>query len=258
MNLNKKDLEVLLMLKSLKKDKLTVNIYENRALMGEAAANDIYDCMKRLLEKKDSINMIFAAAPSQNEVLENLIKKPIDWSRVNAFHMDEYEGLKKEDAQSFGNYLNEHIFNRVPFNKVYYVADYGLDYEQLLAQNHIDIVCLGIGENGHIAFNDPGVADFNDPVRIKRAKLDDVCRMQQVHDGCFKTFDDVPEYAYTLTIPQLTSADYMFCAVPAARKADAVYSTVTLDVTDKCPATILRRHDNAIMYCDSDSAKKLL
>ena len=96
---------------------------------------------------------------------------------INAFHMDEYVGLKKEDLQSFGNYLNEHIFNKVPFNKVYYVADYGLDYEQLLADNPIDIVCLGIGENGHIAFNDPGVADFNDPYRIKRAKLDDVCRM---------------------------------------------------------------------------------
>lgn len=246
------------MLKSLKKDKLTVNIYKTRECMGAAAAEDIYLCIKHLLDTKGTINMVFAAAPSQNEVLENLIKKPIEWGRINAFHMDEYVGLKKEDLQSFGNYLNEHIFNKVPFNKVYYVADYGLDYEQLLADNPIDIVCLGIGENGHIAFNDPGVADFNDPYRIKRAKLDDVCRMQQVHDGCFKAFDDVPEYAYTLTVPQLISADYMFCAVPAATKASAVYSIVTLDITDRCPATIMRCHGNAIMYCDSDSAQKLL
>ena len=246
------------MVKSLKKDKLAVNIYENRAVMGAAAADDIAACMEELLSEKASINMVFAAAPSQNDVLESLLKKPLDWNRVNAFHMDEYVGLKKEDPQSFGNYLNEHIFKKVPFANIYYVADYGLEYEKLLAENHIDIVCLGIGENGHTAFNDPGVADFNDPVRIKKAKLDDVCRMQQVHDGCFPTFDDVPEYAYTLTIPQMVSADYMFCVVPAATKADAVYNTVNAEISADVPATIMRLHDNAIMYCDPDSGAKLL
>ena len=246
------------MVKSLKKDKLAVNIYENRAVMGAAAADDIAACMEELLSEKASINMVFAAAPSLFDVLESLLKQPLDWNRVNAFHMDEYVGLKKEDPQSFGNYLNEHIFKKVPFANIYYVADYGLQYEKILAENHIDIVCLGIGENGHIAFNDPGVADFNDPVRIKKAKLDDVCRMQQVHDGCFPTFDDVPEYAYTLTIPQMVSADYMFCVVPAATKADAVYNTVNEEINDMCPATILRKHNNAIMYCDLDSGAKLL
>ena len=103
------------MVKTLTKDKLAVNIYENRTLMGEAAANDIAACMEKLLAEKDTINMVFAAAPSQNDVLESLLKKPLDWNRVNAFHMDEYVGLKKEDAQSFGNYLNEHIFKKVPF-----------------------------------------------------------------------------------------------------------------------------------------------
>lgn len=245
-------------LKELKKDKLSVEIYENRTAMGIAAADDIAECMERLLAEKETINMVFAAAPSQNDVLESLLKKPLAWDRVNAFHMDEYVGLGKEHPQSFGNYLNEHVFNKAPFKNVYYVADYGLDYEKILEENHIDIVCLGIGENGHIAFNDPGVADFNDPVRIKKAKLDDVCRMQQVHDGCFPTFQDVPEYAYTLTVPQMVSADYMFCVVPAATKADAVYNTVTLEITDMCPATILRRHDNATMYCDADSGIKLL
>lgn len=246
------------MLLNFKKDNLTVNVYENRTLMGAAAADDIAECMQKLLSEKETVNMVFAAAPSQNDVLESLIQKPIDWSRVNAFHMDEYVGLKKEDEQSFGNYLNQRVFKKVPFKNVYYVADYGLEYEQLLAENHIDIVCLGIGENGHIAFNDPGVADFNDPLRIKKAKLDDVCRMQQVHDGCFPTFDDVPEYAYTLTVPQMVSADYMFCVVPAETKADAVYDTVNLEITDACPATVLRKHKNAIMYCDSDSGKRLL
>lgn len=246
------------LLKGFKKDKLAVNVYVNRTEMGIAAAEDIAACMQRLLSEKETINMVFAAAPSQNDVLESLLKKPLDWSRVNAFHMDEYVGLSKEHPQSFGNYLNEHVFNKAPFKNVYYVADYGLEYEKLLGENHIDIVCLGIGENGHIAFNDPGVADFNDPVRIKKAKLDDVCRMQQVHDGCFPTFDDVPEYAYTLTVPQMVSADYMFCVVPAATKAEAVYNTVNLEITDMCPATILRRHDNAVMYCDADSGAKIL
>jgi len=246
------------MLLNFKKDKLAVNIFQTRAQMGEAAANDIAQCMTRLLAEKETINMCFAAAPSQNDVLESLLKKPLAWDRVNAFHMDEYVGLKKEDAQSFGNYLNEHIFQKVNFRNVYYVADYGLDYSRLLEENHLDIMCLGIGENGHIAFNDPGVADFADPYRIKKVKLDDVCRMQQVHDGCFPTFDDVPEYAYTLTVPQMVSADYMFCVVPAATKAEAVYNTINLEITDQCPATILRRHENAILYCDKDSGAKVL
>ena len=241
------------------KDKFSVKIYETRAEMGAAAGKEVSDCIKALLTEKSELNMIFAAAPSQNEVLDYLANdKTIPWDKINAFHMDEYVGLKKEDAQSFGNYLNEHIFKKVPFANIYYVADYGLQYEKILAENHIDIVCLGIGENAHIAFNDPGVADFNDPVRIKKAKLDDVCRMQQVHDGCFPTFDDVPEYAYTLTIPQMVSADYMFCVVPAATKADAVYNTVNEEINDMCPATILRKHNNAIMYCDLDSGAKLL
>ena len=240
-----------------KKDLLTVNIYETRTEMGLAAAEDIAACMKKMLSEKETINMCFAAAPSQNDVLGSLLSMPLEWNRVNAFHMDEYVGLKKEDEQSFGHYLDEHVFNKAPFKTVYYVADYGLDYAKVLEENPFDIMCLGIGENGHIAFNDPGVADFNDPLRIKLAKLDDTCRMQQVHDGCFPTFDDVPEYAYTLTVPQMISAKYMFCVVPAATKADAVYNTLNLEITDQCPATILRTHENAILYCDADSAAKL-
>ncbi|MBE6953791.1 MAG: glucosamine-6-phosphate deaminase [Ruminococcaceae bacterium] len=246
------------MLLQFTKDKLAVQVYATRAEMGVAAADDIAACMQALLAEKETINMVFAAAPSQNDVLASLLSRDLGWERVNAFHMDEYVGLKKEDPQSFGNYLNEHVFSKANFKNVYYVADYGLAYEELLAENHIDIVCLGIGENGHIAFNDPGVADFNDPLRIKKAELDDVCRMQQVHDGCFPTFDDVPTHAYTLTIPQMVSADHMFCVVPAPTKANAVYNTVNLEITDQCPATILRRHDHAVLYCDADSAAKLL
>ena len=244
--------------KTVSKDNLIANIYENRTLMGQAAADDIAECMTKLLEKEDTINMVFAAAPSQNDMLSALCEKDLPWERVNAFHMDEYVGLSKEHPQSFGKYLDDHIFKRVPFRNVYYISDYGEKYEELLRSNHIDIVCLGIGENGHIAFNDPGVADFNDPLLIKKAKLDDVCRMQQVHDGCFPTFESVPEYAMTLTIPQMVSADYMFCVVPAETKAQAVYKMLNDEISDKCPCTILRKHENAILYCDKNSGKLVL
>ena len=116
------------MLKNFKKDKLAVRVYENRTLMGKAAAGDIAACMNRLLSEKPAINIVFAAAPSQSDMLESLLEYSLDWSRVNAFHMDEYIGLTKESPESFGNYLNEHIFKRVPFKSIYYVADYGLDY----------------------------------------------------------------------------------------------------------------------------------
>lgn len=245
-------------IKNFKKDNLLVKIYETRQEMGKSAATDIVNKINELLAEKETINMVFAAAPSQNEVLDALCKSNVDWTRVSAFHMDEYEGLEKEHPQSFGHFLGEKIFKRVPFKTVNYISDYRKSYEELLEKNHIDIVVLGIGENGHIAFNDPGVADFNDKERIKRAKLDDVCRQQQVNDGCFPTFDDVPEYALTLTIPQMTSADYMFCVVPAATKTQAVYRTVNDPVNEECPATILRTHKNAILYCDKDSGGKLL
>lgn len=244
--------------KTIVKEKLTANIYENRTLMGEAAANDIAECMAKLLSEKEEINMVFAAAPSQNDMLLALSKKDLPWEKVNAYHMDEYVGLSKKHPQSFGKYLDDHIFRLVPFKSVNYISDYGEKYEELLKKNHIDIVCLGIGENGHIAFNDPGVADFSDSKLIKKAKLDDVCRMQQVHDGCFPTFDDVPEYALTLTIPQMISADYMFCVVPASTKAQAVYKMLNDEISEDCPCTILRKHNNAILYCDMDSGKLVL
>ena len=171
--------------------------------------------------------------------------------------MDEYVGLNKEHPQSFGYFLRESIFGKAPFKNVYYISDYGLEYDKLLATNHIDIVVLGIGENGHIAFNDPDVADFNDELRIKKVQLDDICRQQQVNDGCFPTFDDVPKHALTLTIPQMTSADYMFCIVPGPTKRNAVTQTVNGNIEEKCPASILRTHNNAILYLDLDSGADL-
>ena len=246
------------MLKEISKDNLKVKIFENRTKMGECAADEIAQCVAKLLSEKEEINMIFAAAPSQNDMLEALCKKALPWERINALHMDEYVGLDKNHPQSFGKYLYDHVFGKVNFKSVKYISDYGESYAEILKKEHIDIICLGIGENGHIAFNDPGVADFNDTELIKKVKLDDVCRMQQVHDGCFPTFDDVPEYALTLTVPEMFSADYLFCVVPAKTKTEAIWRTVNEEISENCPATIMRRHSAAIMYCDKDSGAKLL
>ena len=250
--------------RTFKADNLSVNIYDTRRNMGAAAAADIAACIKELLGRKSEIYMIFAAAPSQNEMLEALIAdKEIEWNRVHALHMDEYVNLPSDAPQGFGNFLRRAIFDRVPFASVNLI---GTDadseatcrrYDALLAANKVDIVCMGIGENGHIAFNDPHVADFNDPCRIKKVDLDQKCRQQQVNDGCFQTIDQVPTHALTLTVPTLYNVENIFCVVPAATKAEAVRNTVSGPVAESCPASILRRHDKAILYTDADSAALL-
>lgn len=246
---------------------LAVRIYDTRAEMGHAAGNDAADVIVALLEKKPEINMIFAAAPSQNETLAALCeRKDIDWTRVNAYHMDEYIGLSADAPQRFGTFLKNAIFGKLPFRSVSYIDCTGSDpevecarYAALLEKVKIDVVMLGIGENGHIAFNDPPVADFADKRIIKPVRLDEICRNQQVNDGCFARLEDVPKTALTLTIPTLFNADYLFCSVPAATKADAVYHTVTdAEISTKCPATIMRRHPHAVLYCNKDSAAKIL
>lgn len=252
-------------MKSFKKDMLTVNIFENRTLMGEAAARDISAKIKELLAVKPEINMIFAAAPSQNDVLKALTEDPsIEWNRINAYHMDEYVGLKKDAPQGFGNFLTEHIFGKADFKSVNLINCEAQNpdaecerYGALLNQNPTDIVVLGIGENGHIAFNDPGVADFNDAKTVKVVELDDICRNQQVNDGCFKALEEVPTHALTLTVPTLVRAPYLFCIVPASTKANAVKETLCGDINEHCPASILRRQPDAVLYLDGESAALL-
>lgn len=252
-------------MKTLKKDLLTVNIYSTRDEMGKAAASDVKACILSLLEKKETINMIFAAAPSQNEVLAALANdSEIPWNRVNAFHMDEYIGLPADAPQGFGNFLKDHIFRIANFKSVNYINISAPDaeeecrrYSELLAKYPTDIVVMGIGENGHIAFNAPPVADFNDPKAVKPVQLDEICRNQQVNDGCFAHIDQVPKTAITLTVPTLTSGDHLFCIVPAATKAKAVKATVCGEIGEHCPATALRRHKSAVLYLDGDSSSLL-
>ena len=175
--------------------------------------------------------------------------------------MDEYIGLDKDAPQGFGNFLWEHIFSQVPFRTVFYlngqadnIQEACQEYTDLLLNYPADIVFMGIGENGHIAFNDPHVADFQDPYLVKIVDLDEKCRQQQVNDGCFSSIAKVPTHALTLTIPALYRAGYLFCMVPGKTKAWAVNETLTGAVSVRCPASILRNHPHATLYIDNDSS----
>lgn len=252
-------------MKKITKENLVVEVYDNRVEMGNAAAKRGAEKIKECLAQKDVVNIIFAAAPSQNETLEALKQEEgIDWSRINAFHMDEYIGLSPDAPQGFANFLKARIFTKLPFKSVNCIDSTATDadaecarYTKLLKENPVDIVFLGIGENGHIAFNDPHVAEFDDKAMIKPVKLDDVCRQQQVNDGCFESIDQVPQYALTLTIPTLCAAKHLICTVPAITKAHAVKRTVEGDISEECPATIMRKHQSAVMYCDAQSGSLL-
>lgn len=251
--------------KTFKVDQLTIKVSNSRNAMGESAAKDVSDQIKQLLSQQREVNMVFAAAPSQNEFLEALVTaEGIDWTRINAFHMDEYIGLSKNHPERFSSFLKERIFDKLPFQHTFYLNQNGYEpekeikrYSALLEKYPVDIVCMGIGENTHIAFNDPHVADFNDSSLIKEVELDEVSRHQQVHDGCFLTIDKVPVSALTLTVPALIGAKYAYCIVPGENKAKAVFHTLKEEINERFPSTILRKHPHAVLYLDETSAGKL-
>jgi glucosamine-6-phosphate deaminase len=252
-------------IQSFNADRLHVNVYDTRDAMGKAAAKDAAAQIQQLLNTKAFVNIIFAAAPSQNEMLFHLAShQDIDWSRVNAFHMDEYVGLNENAPQRFGHFLDQAIFTKLPFHEVHYINGNASNpeaeckrYAALLEANPVDMVCMGIGENTHIAFNDPHVADFNDASMVKLVELDEVSRMQQVHDGCFASIEAVPQTAITLTIPALMRAASIFCVVPGINKAQAVCHTINSPVSALYPSTALRLHENAMLYLDEKSASLL-
>ncbi|MSP14499.1 MAG: glucosamine-6-phosphate deaminase [Chloroflexi bacterium] len=243
-------------------DQLPVEIYSDRAAMGAAAAHRVAGWMALALATQPHVVMVFAAAPSQNEFLQSLRQAPgLDWSRVVAFHMDEYISLGRDQPQSFAYFLRRHLFDHVQPGAVYYLDGTAPDpatecqrYAALLARNPLDIMCAGIGENGHLAFNDPPVADFHDSQSVKVVEMDRPCREQQVHDGCFASLADVPSHALTLTIPALMSARRLCCVVPGATKTAAVHHTLHDPISTACPATILRTHPQAVLFLDRVAA----
>lgn len=243
----------------------SVEFFPTRQQMGEKAATDAAACISALLEADATrdVNIIFAAAPSQNEVLACLCKFDLAWNRVNAFHMDEYLGLPAGDSHLFSEYLRHAVYDRLLFKSVHTIQPIGspqdvcTQYSQLLREFPVDVVFLGIGENGHIAFNDPPFARFDTPELMKVIELETRCRQQQVNDGCFASINQVPTHALTVTIPALLAAKHLFCCVPASTKAQAVADSLLGEVTEACPASILRTCEHVKIYLDADSAALL-
>lgn len=241
---------------------LGVEVFAGRQQLGQAAGLDVAARMLDLIVRNGRAVVIFAAAPSQNEFLATLRSQPeIDWSKVVAFHLDEYVGLAEDAPQSFRHYLRTHLYDHVHPGVVHLIRGEAEDpqaecerYTVLLQQTKPDVACLGIGENGHIAFNDPPVADFQDPAVIKIVELEERCRVQQVHDGCFPALEDVPTRAFSMTIPTLMSTPYLYTMVPGRLKAEAVRCAVKGPITTECPASILRQHPSCRLYIDQDSA----
>lgn len=243
-------------------DLLEVSVYATRKEMGQAAADLGAARIRELLKERESVNIILGSAPSQLELYAALLTSGLDFGRIHAFHMDEYLGLAPDAPQGFGNYLKEHLFQHAGFRSVHYIngqtdnpAAECARYAALLEAYPPDVIFEGIGENGHLAFNDPGVADFHDPARVKISNMDEACRAQQVHDGCFASLEEVPRQAVTLTIPQLTPPEAtLVITVPGPTKAQAVYHTLCGPITEACPASILRRHPHATLVLDRAAA----
>lgn len=243
-------------------DQLKTYIFPDRATMGAAAGGAAAEALRAALDKQGEARIIVGSAPSQDEILGALAKaEGIDWTRVTVFHMDEYVGLDDSHPASFRAYQKAHFLSLVTPKVFHGIRGEADDlhgeierYTALFNEKPIDLVCMGIGENGHIAFNDPPVADFNDPATIKLVELDAACRQQQVNDGCFPTFDEVPKHALSLTCPALLSAKVAVCTVPTERKAAAVNAALTGPISTACPASILRTHPNARLYLDAAAA----
>ena len=248
------------MTERLTKGRLKVSISDTRRELGEVAAAEIAGYLNELLASKEEVNIVFASAPSQNDFLECLNTYDIDWSRVNAFHMDEYIGIAPHAPQSFGEFLRARIFSKHRFKSVNYIdslADPEAEckrYGDLLHAFPIDIVFLGIGENGHLAFNNPCDAFFDDPLTMKTVDLDTMCIQQQINDGCFARIEDVPTRAFTITIPELLFVKKLYAIVPTINKANAIKGTCDGPIVSACPASILRTHRDCTLFVDKDSA----
>lgn len=235
-------------------------VFESKSAAGLAAGKLIEESMLNVLKEKPYIRMIFAAAPSQNEVLSYLVNSSkIPWNRVIAFNMDEYIGLPDDAPQLFSRYLKDQLFSKVKLAEVNLINPAVSEeqeirrYADLLTKETIDIVVLGIGQNGHIAFNDPPVADFQDPKVIKSVELDLICRQQQVTDQCFNKLEEVPKNALTLTIPTIMRGEQLFCIVSGKHKAKAVYETFTGEISTKWPSSILNVHPNCKFFIDQEA-----
>jgi glucosamine-6-phosphate deaminase len=244
---------------------LPVSIYRTNEEMGQAAAAEASEIIRWAIREKRQANIIVATGNSQLTFLAALKEATaIDWSRVNIFHMDEYVGIDPEHPASFPLFLHRHLVDHVKPGAFYPVPARAADldaacseYETLLRAHPADLCALGIGENGHLAFNDPPFADFSDPVWVKVVKLDEASRRQQVGEGHFGSLEEVPTHAITLTIPALLAARRVLAIVPEARKAEAVFKSLKGPISTDCPASILRKTPHAHLFLDAEAAGKV-
>ena len=246
-------------------DSLPVRVFTSQDDMATAAAVEVNEYLCGVIADRGSAAAILATGNSQIQFLEKLVAiGEVDWSKVTLFHMDEYLGLDGDHSASFRRYMRERVEQKVQPAAFHYLEGDALEpikecrrYADLLASQPIDLCCLGVGENGHIAFNDPPVANLNDPEMVKIVQLDDVCRQQQHGEGHFPTFDSVPQYALTLTVPALCQAKKMVCLCPETRKAQAAKDALHGPISTVCPASHLRTQPQCVLYLDNGSASLL-
>ncbi len=245
-------------------DALRVRVFDDTDTLGVAAAEHAASVLHDAIDARGVGHAMFATGNSQIMFLAALVQgQSLDWTRVVGFHMDEYVGITADHPASFRRYLRERLVERVPLRAFHFVAGDAPDpdaecarYAALLRDHPLDLCCLGIGENGHLAFNDPP-ADFEDPLDVKVVALDEVCRQQQVGEGHFPAVAAVPTHAITVTIPALLRARTVLAIVPEARKAEPVRRTLERTIDPMCPASILRRQPHATLYLDRDSASSM-
>ncbi|MHB8219883.1 MAG: glucosamine-6-phosphate deaminase [Acidimicrobiales bacterium] len=243
---------------------LDVRIYPDADALARAAAEEAGAVLRSAVASRGVAHAMFATGNSQLGFIDRLVASPdIPWADVEVYHMDEYVGLGPDHPASFQRWITERIANRVHPRAAHMIdgmADPGAEcerYAELLTTNPLDLCCLGIGENGHLAFNDPGVADFDDPVDMKVVELDEACRLQQVHEGHFPDAGAVPSEAMTVTIPALLRPPRVLAIVPERRKAEPVRAAVEGPISTACPATALRRAPGAVLLLDPTSASLL-
>lgn len=244
---------------------MPVEVYPSNEAMGKAAAAYAADILSRAIERKGSARVIIATGNSQVSFIESLADcGQIEWEKITVFHMDEYVGMSSGHPASFRLWLRERVAKAFLPSETHYLAGDAPDveaecfrYASLLQEAPIDLVCLGIGENGHIAFNDPPTADFDDPKFVKVVELDEVCRRQQVGEGHFPTLGDVPTHALSLTVPALLYPDHLQVVAPEKRKAEAVRAALHGPIASACPASVLRTTKKARLFLDADSASLL-
>lgn len=237
-------------------------ISETKQILGKKAAQKGAELIRQAIHDSGKANIIVATGASQFEMLSELVKEDIDWSLVTAFHLDEYIGISETHPASFRKYLKERFADIVsPKEFIYVNADSDpyqecLRLRKLINKHPIDVAFVGIGENSHLAFNDPP-ADFETEEAYLVVTLDEECRHQQMGEGWFPSINDVPKKAISMSIRQIMKSKAIICSVPDSRKADAVKKTVEGSVSPAIPASIMRRHEATWLYLDSDSASML-